>query len=232
MLTRVARKLQGRSTGEIAALVGANLRHLARGLSPEGRAARERDGAFDRRWGTDTCGLVNLSDVSVDRARARAGVRYQASDGSALAHGVRALGVDPGGWSFVDLGCGKGRIVMLAAAMGFARTFGVEFAPELAGIARANCATFVARGGAERAPKIVLGDAGAFAPAPGPLLLYLYNPFGPPVIDEVIDWAERHAASGAAVAVIYVDPRHRDRFSAGRWTGVEEGEELALLRAC
>lgn len=231
MIEATRERLRGRSTADLKVLAAKNVIHLLARLSPAARTVRVRDGGFDRRWGTETSGLVNLSGLQVDRERTRHGVRYQASSGEVLGHAVDAFGIDPSRFRFVDYGCGKGRIVMLASAMRFARAVGVEFSPELARVAEANVRRFVAGGGAPHTAEIVLGDAGAFEPPRGPLLAYLYNPFGPAVLREVIERLERKLKAGDEVLVAYVEPRHLQLFEAGGlWEVVEHGDEAALLR--
>lgn len=227
----IGRKLAGRSPGEIAGLVVKNAAYAVRSLSPATAAKRRRDGVFDRRWGTETSGLVNLSALSVDPARARHGVRYQASGEDVVAAIVSLFAIQPAEWSFVDYGSGKGRVVLTAAALGFADAIGVEFSSELVRIADKNARRFMAAGGADRIPRFVLGDAGAYDPPPGPLIAYLYNPFGPPVLDEVIARLEAKAAAGDPVLVAYADARHVARFVADRWTVVADDPGLTLLRA-
>lgn len=229
MLRAINQRLSGRSRREVAALVAKNIRHVVRGLSPAAVMARRRDRAFDRRWGTETSRLANLSSLAVDQARARHGVRYQPSTGDALSRVVAAFGIDPARYTFVDYGCGKGRICMLAARMGFADVIGVEFAPELCAIAEQNIAAFVAAGGTPVPPTIILGDAGAFAPPAGPMFAYLYNPFGAPVLDEVVANLAGNAAAGVPVVVCYVEPQHMDAFAG--WTVVLHASDVALLKA-
>ena len=232
MFEPIRRRLAGRGPLEILALLVKNLLHPVRSLSPSALAARRRDGEFDRRWGTDTSGSVSLADLAVDPVRARYGVRYQPSNGDALAQAVAAFAIDPAQWSFVDYGSGKGRVVLTAAAMGFARAVGVEFSPELCRIAEENGRRFVARGGAPRAPEFVEGDAGLYEPPEGPLFAYLYNPFGPPIIDEVAARLAARAEAGDPVLIAYRDPRHLGRIlSAHPWEVVAHEPGLALLRA-
>lgn len=227
MLSAIERRLSGRSAGEIAALIVKNVGHGLRQLGSGGRGAPTD--AFDQRWGTETSQLANLSSLDVDRDRARYGVRYQPSSGAALEHAVAAFALDPAEYAFVDYGSGKGRVCMIAARLGFRQSAGVEFSPELCATARRNIDSFVRNGGAAQAPDIVLGDAGAFAPPAGPLLAYLYNPFAPPVLDEVVARLRAKALAGDPVVVCYVDPRHLGAFAG--WDVVEQTDELALLRA-
>jgi hypothetical protein len=232
MLQAIRRKLAGRSGGELAALVTKNLVHAVRLVDPSSAVRRYRAGGFDRRWGTDTTRLANLSALDVDRARARHGVRYQPSSGAALAPAVERLAVEPQAWTLIDYGSGKGRVAMLGAAMGFRRVIGVEFSPELCLVAEENVRRFTARGGAATAPEIVLGDAGQFEPPPGPLLAYLYNPFSGPVLEEVVARLEAKARGGDPVAVCYVEPRHLPAFTAsGAWEVVARDPDTVLMRS-
>lgn len=231
MLELIGRKLAGRGPGEVTELILKNIAHAAGSFGPAAAARREADAAFDRRWGTDTAGLVNLTELAVDPARARHGVRYQASGEDVLARALDRLAIDPSGWRFVDYGSGKGRVVLAAARLGFAEAVGVEFSPELHRVAEENGRRFIAAGGATRAPAFVLGDAGAFDPPSGPLLAYLYNPFGPPVLDEVVARLEAKAAGGDPVLVAYLDPQHADRFAADRWATISRTPQWSLLRA-
>ncbi len=232
MISALRQRLAGRTTGDMLGLIGKNVAHPISLLSPAAMRRRRRDAQFDRRWGTDTSGLVNLSSLTVDPAQARHGVRYQPSSGEALEEALKRLEIEPSKWSLVDYGSGKGRIVMLAATLGFSRAIGVEFSPELCTIADENIGRFMAKGGAVRAPEIELGDAGAFEPPAGPLLAYLYNPFGPAILDRVIGRLESKASADDTVTVAYVDPRHLACFEAtGRWRIISSSPHLTLLRS-
>ncbi|WP_301089671.1 class I SAM-dependent methyltransferase [Sphingomonas sp.] len=86
----------------------------------------------------------------------------------ALNEAVTTAGIDPARYSFVDYGSGKGRVVMIAAARGFQRAIGVEFAPELHDIALANGRRFTSAGGSSTRCEFILGDAGSYDPPAGP----------------------------------------------------------------
>ena len=231
MLGSIARKLKGRGGRDLFALILLNLIYPIAQFSPAAARARRADSEFDRRWGTETSQRANLSSLAVDQDRARHGVRYQASDADVLERAVTAFGVDPLRYGLVDYGSGKGRVVMLASALGLDPVTGVEFAPELCATARENIATFVAAGGAEKPATIVQGDAAAFDPPVGPLIAYFYNPFGPAVLKDVIARLESRPDE---TRVIYVDPRHADLFTdSGRWLDAGGWDGVALYRrAC
>ena len=230
MIGTLRRRLAGRSPGELLGLIGTNVSHLIQSLRPAAIRRRRDDARFDRRWATETSGIVSLSGLAVDPTQARHGVHYQPSSGEALTDAVERLGITPGEWSLVDYGSGKGRIVMMGAAMHFGRVVGVEFSPELCTIAEENVCRFVEAGGTTRAPHIVLGDAGAFELPTGPVLAYLYNPFDASVLDRVVGRLEAKGASKEPVIVVYVDPRHLSCFEAsGRWRVTRPSPDVALL---
>lgn len=230
LASSLARRFEGRNPREIVSLTFKTLRHGARRFSPAAARARRLDLAFDRRWGTDTGGTMNLSALNVARDRALLGFGYQASNGAALHQAIAVSGITPADFSFVDYGSGKGRVVMIAAATGFARAIGVEFAPELHEVAEANADRFLAAGGAPRRCEMVLGDAGSYVPPAGPLFAYIYNSFGPVILREVLARLKSHAAN-APVFIAYVNPRHREAFEdAGNWQVIEASTDWVLYR--
>lgn len=88
--------------------------------------------------------------------------------------------------TFVDLGAGMGRAVLLASELGFKAVVGVELHPTLARIARKNVSLWRAAG-RERSPvRIFEGDAVEFALPAGPVLVFLFNPFGGAVLRRLL----------------------------------------------
>jgi len=89
-------------------------------------------------------------------------------------------------FTFVDVGAGMGRAVLLAAEMPFKNVVGVELHPGLAGIARRNLTAWrrswqmdEIRAGSKRAPvKMICGDALEFVWPEGKCVAFLFNPFG------------------------------------------------------
>jgi len=133
---------------------------------------------FDKAHGTDTGGFIYGSGLST-----LFGTAYIGSSPSSLRPALAALPLSPDDFTFIDLGCGKGRALFVAAELPFRRLIGVEMAGELCEIARANVATnpeWVSR------ISIIKQHAKDFVYPDGPLLLYLYNPFFAPVLRRVL----------------------------------------------
>jgi len=108
--------------------------------------------------------------------------------------------------TFVDLGGGMGRAVLLASEVGFKRVVGVELHPTLAGIARKNVCLWRAAG-RERSPmRIVEGDAVEFPLPSGPVLIFLFNPFGAAVLRRLLKgWRKALAGRTQHLDLIYVN---------------------------
>jgi hypothetical protein len=96
---------------------------------------------------------------------------------------------------FVDLGSGKGRMLFLAAEYPFRRIVGVELARELHDAAAQNLHTF--RSPRQPCPPIesINMDAAGYAFPEHPLVISLYNPFGPDVLRKVLDHLNGSAAT-------------------------------------
>jgi SAM-dependent methyltransferase len=96
--------------------------------------------------------------------------------------------------TFVDIGAGMGRAMLLAAEMPFYRVIGLELNPTLVRIARTNLAAWRKAGRVQAPIRMVLGDAAEFAFPPGPCVAFLFNPFGATVMRRFM----RHLAAAFA----------------------------------
>lgn len=218
VIAALKRAVGGRTPAEIARLVVKNISYAAYRLTPAARQAREREGAFDRAWGTLTSERREVSALNFARDLAREAVRYEPSDGEQLARLLDGLAIDYANTTFIDYGCGMGRPVLVAALKPFRKVVGIDLSPELLRIAARNVEIVRARAENIAPVELVEIDAGAFAPPAGDLVAYLYNPFGPSVLSRVVALLEdARAREPRRIVVIYVDPRHVEVFGAG-WT--------------
>lgn len=84
--------------------------------------------------------------------------------------------------TFVDVGAGMGRAMLLAAEMPFRAVAGIELNPTLVRIARRNLAVW-RKAGRGRAPmRLACGDAAELPFADRPCVAFLFNPFGAAVM--------------------------------------------------
>ena len=108
--------------------------------------------------------------------------------------------------TFVDLGAGMGRALLLAARHPFARIVGVEISPALCAISRDNVAAIDRTSLRCRDVRIKRADARRYAFPRGELVVYLYNPFDATILREVLD---RLATRADRVALVYHTPVER-----------------------
>jgi SAM-dependent methyltransferase len=159
--------------------------------------------AFDQQYGTDTAGIVPLWKLSLESPNAIFGIKYQASYEQEIRDAVSLLPVDPREYTFVDFGCGKGRVLLVAANLGFREVIGVEFAHELADIAKKNLAIMRVANAV-----IVEGDAANYRLNCDNAVIYFYNPFGEEVMAKVI--SNLKEANARNLFVVYVTPNCAD----------------------
>lgn len=125
---------------------------------------------FDLRYGTDTAGRVAKDALPGSSS-------YSATKARAFRALMQKLDL-PKASVFVDLGSGKGRVLLLAAQYGFEKVIGVEYSKELCVIARANVKTFARKTGVRAQIEVVQSDVVSFRIEPEQSIFFLYNPFG------------------------------------------------------
>lgn len=168
--------------------------------------------AYGYRFGFGTLRFAELDkfDLPADvRKHARA---YLPSPYYLTAKAFRSLGLNLARRTFVDFGCGRGRVLLFAADFPFSRVVGVEASPQLAEEARNNIARLISRAEISGPEFDVLTADAATAPIPSEnAILYFGDPFGPDVLEPL---ARRIAATGPGrrITVIYVNPAHEDVF--------------------
>ena len=168
--------------------------------------AAGRPHPFDEEFGVETGGFVGWRDLQAGGANDPYISGYLAISPSV---GRRIFGLveDPGEFTFIDFGCGKGRAVFLASELPFRRVIGVEIGGELAAAARRNAAVITGRFPRHPPVEVVHGDAAAFDLPLEPLVVFLNQPFEVPVMRQVLSRLEASlAAAPRPVIVIYLFP--------------------------
>jgi SAM-dependent methyltransferase len=109
-------------------------------------------------------------------------------------------------FTFIDIGAGMGRAVLLASEMPFREVVGVELNPALVRIARRNLAQWRAAGRPLTAMRIAHEDAVEFRFPEGPCLAFLFNPFDAPVMRKLLKSLAAHFAERPGqLDLIYVN---------------------------
>jgi SAM-dependent methyltransferase len=194
---------------------------------------------FDARYGVETSGLISGGELRSGHRHDVFNSAYYGMAPSRFRWAIELWIADESHaaieeYSFVDIGCGKGRAVMMASEFGFREVVGVELHADLAKIAEANVAVWTAAGRAACPVRIVCQDATEFVFPEGACLLYLFHPFAAPVLERLIERIEiDFAGRRGMLDLIYFNPEAGELLAAHRgfellWTGtVEMSEEDA-----
>jgi SAM-dependent methyltransferase len=167
---------------------------------------------FDLAHGTDTGGMLAGLDFAAASLSAAYTIAYHGIPSSTLRPALAGLPLKHDEFTFVDIGCGKGRALLIAAEFPFRRLVGVEIANAFSDIARANAAL---RPDWEARISIVNEDAIKFVYPDGPIVLYLYYPFFPKILRRVLANLERQLRHSPRPTYLlyadsYVDPKDLD----------------------
>jgi SAM-dependent methyltransferase len=185
--------------------------------------------AFDRRHGTDTAEEIPLAQTGVpshDTARGNGVYRplWEAEFHAALA----ALKIRLDGCTFLDIGSGKGKLLMLAAEYPFRRIIGVEYSPGLDAVAQDNLARFRSPTQKCKALAAILGDALHYRLPPGPVVCFIFNSFDPETMRQVMHNLEADAgARDSPVYILYANVRRVAEIG----DGFAEVKKLRRVRA-
>lgn len=110
-------------------------------------------------------------------------------------------------FTFLDLGSGKGRTLLMACDYPFRRIVGVELLPSLNQIAQENLRQYKSEAKRCDSLESVCADATAFALPDEPLVVYLFNPFPEPGLTQVVANLERSVSEHPrTVYVLYYNP--------------------------
>lgn len=169
---------------------------------------------FDAKYGVKTEENVEPWDAQIGDEVARANaIRYVPTLERVLTYILSSVlkGQDAREFSFVDLGCGRGRALAIASQLPFKEVVGVEISPVHATLARENVARYLDHPLAQDAKckKIsVICENAATATLPeGDLLVYMYRPFLGPVFEAVADrLAQLRAESNRRIWVAFACP--------------------------
>ena len=163
---------------------------------------------FDVAEQVETSGYVPADQLTSDDRLKGLIIPYAGSSPSVTRKAISTL-PDVRDYSFVDLGCGKGRALLVASEYAFMRIIGVELSAELSATARRNVQT-VANHYPERSPmNVVEGNAIGFELPAGKVVVFIYHSFGLELMNQLIGELETALENRLDhVFVVYYNPVH------------------------
>lgn len=145
--------------------------------------AEAAEARYDARLGIDTRGILDPQQLDIAQERHSIATRYEGTPPRIAEHLIGKVIKAARGFTFVDFGSGKGRVLAIAAKFEFQRIIGIEFSARLNEVARRNiAATHCTR---STSIEILHLDAAEYEIPNDPCVLFFFNPFKPPLIDQV-----------------------------------------------
>src|SRR6185437_8624316 len=173
---------------------------------------------FDTTRGVETAGSAKTPADSSVVGDTRDSYGYLPARAANMRDALRLLPItNLAGYTFIDIGSGKGRMLFVAAELPFARVVGVEFDEHLHAAAVRNVAACRFR---RRCMIIepVLANAAEYEFPPGPLVVYLFNPFGPEIMNRMLDNLERSFTRDPRhIVLLMLWPEHADVVAQRSW---------------
>jgi hypothetical protein len=164
-----------------------NLWTFLRESTPEQRRQRYGDMEYD--WEN----RVNTTSGTVSWQARLLGLfhsPYQPTEPTLFREMMASIPIEFDQFTFVDLGSGKGRTLLMASEYPFRKIVGVELIEELHRAAEENIGAY--KSATQRCTRVesVLADARDFELPEEPLLLYLFNPLPERALSEVLQRLE------------------------------------------
>jgi SAM-dependent methyltransferase len=173
---------------------------------------------FDLKYGTDTGGYLRPDEIGSGGIHDAMNNGYSAVAPSVFREACRrwretlpASAARLEAYTFVDVGAGKGRALLLAAELPFRKVIGVELNEPLARIAQRNVTLWTRLVRPRTKIRVIHEDAAEFRWPRTPLLIYLNNPFDCALVELLASRIAAAAASGPGlVDLLYVNPACAD----------------------
>jgi SAM-dependent methyltransferase len=160
---------------------------------------------FDRRYRIRTSGFIELRDTSFKAERLPDATQYGPTNGWAARRLLKELRLPPT-TRFCDIGCGLGRVCVLAAEFNYARVTGVELAPELCAEARTNVTRSRLPEPSKAKIDILQMDALDYCASTNDDVFFMFRPFSEEFLGRVLDeLAERARERNTTLTLIYTE---------------------------
>jgi SAM-dependent methyltransferase len=212
----------------LAATIKTSLRRLSpRHVKPQDMNTNP----FDQKYGVDTGGLISGGMLAIGSRNDSYNCAYYGMAPSRLLAGIdrwkQYISADAiSRYSFIDLGSGKGRALMVASEHPFRQVIGVEINPGLASTATDNLKLWLPLNRSQCPIRILTQDAALFNFPEGPCVVYMYNPFSAPLVKQVIHSIERQfSARPGQLDLLYFHPEAAELFDqhpgfTRLWSGI------------
>ena len=197
-------QIQERGIVSATALLFRNLWSFLRDSTPERRRQRYGDMEYDWEHRVNTTsGTLGWRERLLGTFHSP----YQPTDPALFQEMMSALPIQFDQFTFIDIGSGKGRTLLMASEYPFQKIIGVELLPELHQVAQENLRLYQSESQKCFALESVCGNATTFPFPAEPLVLYLFNPLPESGLRQMLANLDRSLAANPRPAyVLYHNP--------------------------
>jgi SAM-dependent methyltransferase len=198
-------------TAATARMFAAELWGFLRDSTPEQRRRRYGDVEYDWDHRVDT---TSATVGWHDRLLGVFHSAYQPTEPALFHEMLASLSITFEDFTFIDLGSGKGRTLLMASDYPFRRVIGVELLPSLNCVAQENLCKYKSETQKCLRLESVCADACTFSFPAEPTVLYLFNPLPAAGLAQVLVNLELSVRANARkVFVLYHNPLHDQTWS-------------------
>jgi SAM-dependent methyltransferase len=144
-------------------------------------------GNFDKKYSTDTTMRIDNKDLGIsDPETRKLATIYRTTPERFIRYLISQLSIDYREYDFVDIGCGKGRVLLIASNYPFRSISGVEVSPVIYVVAKKNLQIYKCVEQKCFTIQIHNQDAREFEPSIANTVFYFYEPFNAIVLAAVL----------------------------------------------
>jgi len=130
---------------------------------------------------------------------------------------------------FLDIGCGKGRAMCVAAHKGFTSLTGIDFSKEFCAAAAANLSITRQKFPGLRY-SVINNDAFYFEIPPDVDVIFMFNPFDEIIMDGVAEnILESFEMQPRKITLIYANPLHKEKLTAVGFKQIFYAQKMQYL---
>lgn len=212
--------------GIAAGMIARSLKLVRGPKSLQQSLQRYKEFSFDARFMVTTFEEVAIDRLGIPADKERNAVEYSPTSPVWFVHLISGLNLNYGDFTFVDLGSGKGRTLLLASEFPFKQVIGVEISERLHATAVKNISSYRPLSQKCHDIQSICEDATDFQFPETPLVVFLYNPFHLDVLQPVIENLRCSFEKNIRpVVVVYSNPLYRQLFAEAHW--LEEVESAS-----
>ena len=147
--------------------------------------ARAAERRYDKALGIDTGGEIVGKRLMLGPEQASYAKGYAGTPPRVAEHLIGLVADRARGFTFVDYGSGKGRVLLIAARYQFDRVVGLEVSEPLIRLAAANVAAYARNHPELRPIELVQADAANYEIPETPCVLFFYDPFQASLMERI-----------------------------------------------